>query len=103
MKAISDMRLAIRNTNVVLSLAISPGLILITSDMIILKKKVVGYNNTLTLATKEMKFGVNEEVNKVSTPPHRRGQARPRKGVQNGPPEKLPQRHKGSPFQGPLR
>ena len=34
--------------------------------MIILKEKVAGYNNTLTLATKEMKFGVNEEVNKVS-------------------------------------
>ena len=33
--------------------------------MIILKEKVAGYNNTLTLATKEMKFGVNEEVNKV--------------------------------------
>ena len=33
--------------------------------MIILKEKVAGYNNTLTLATKEMKFGINEEVNKV--------------------------------------
>ena len=67
-KAISDMRLAIKNTNVVLNLAISPGLILIPSDMIILKEKVAGYNNTLTLATKEMKFGVNEEVNKVTLP-----------------------------------
>ena len=65
-KAILDMRLAIKNTNVVLNLAISPGLILIPSDMIILKEKVEGYNNTLTLATKEMKFGVNEEVNKVT-------------------------------------
>ena len=33
--------------------------------MISLKEKVAGYNNTLTLATKEMRFGVNEEVNKV--------------------------------------
>ena len=41
------------------------GIILIPSDMIILKEKVAGYNNTLTLATKEMKFGINEEVNKV--------------------------------------
>ena len=45
-KAISDMRLAIKNTNVVLNLAISPGLILIPSHMIILKEKVTGYNNT---------------------------------------------------------
>ena len=43
-------------------------MILIPSDMIILKEKVAGYNNTLTLATKEMKFGVNEEVNKVPPP-----------------------------------
>ena len=33
--------------------------------MIILKEKVAGYNNVLTLATKDMKFGVNENVNYV--------------------------------------
>ena len=66
-KAVSNTRLVIKNTNVVLNLAISPGIILIPSDMIILKEKVAGYNNTLTLATKEMKFGVNEEV-KVTLP-----------------------------------
>ena len=33
--------------------------------MIILKKKVAGYNNYLTLATKDMKFGVNENLNRV--------------------------------------
>ena len=31
--------------------------------MIILKEKVAGYNNTLTLATKDMKFGSNAKVN----------------------------------------
>jgi hypothetical protein len=31
--------------------------------MIILKEKVAGYNNTLTLATKDMKFGSNTDVN----------------------------------------
>ena len=36
--------------------------------MIILKEKVAAYNNTLTLATKEMKFGMNEEVNKTEGP-----------------------------------
>ena len=76
-KAISDMRLAIKNTNVVLNMAITPGIILIPSDMIILKEKVARYNNVLTLATKDMKFGVNKDVNYVepvetvepSTPP----------------------------------
>ena len=65
MKAISDMRTAIKATNVVLNMAITPGIILIPSNMIILKEKVAGYNNVLTLATKDMKFGVNENVNYV--------------------------------------
>ena len=64
-KAISDMRTAIKDTNVVLNMAITPGIILIPSNMIILKEKVAGYNNVLTLATKDMKFGVNENVNYV--------------------------------------
>ena len=64
-KAISDMRTAIKNTNVVLNVAIAPGIILIPSNMTILKEKVAGYNNVLTLATKDMKFGVNENVNYV--------------------------------------
>ena len=64
-KAISDMRTAIKETNVVLNMAITPGIILIPSNMIILKENVAGHNNVLTLATKEMKFGVNENVNHV--------------------------------------
>ena len=64
-KNISNMRTAIENTNVLLNLVICPGIILIPSSMIILKEKVKGYNNYLTLATKEMKFGVNEDVNRV--------------------------------------
>ena len=64
-KSISDMRTAIKDTNVVLNMAITLGIILIPSDMIILKEKVAGYNNVLTLATKNMKFGVNEDVNYV--------------------------------------
>ena len=64
-KNISNMRTAIENTNVLLNLVICPGIILIPSSMIILRKRVAGYNNYLTLATKDMKFGVNEDVNKV--------------------------------------
>ena len=59
------MRLTIKNTNVVFNMAITLGIILIPSDMIILKERVAGYNNILTLATKDMKFGVNEDINYV--------------------------------------
>ena len=60
------MRTAIENTNVVLNLVICPGIILGPASMIILEKRVEGYNNYLTLATKDMKFGVNEDVNRVA-------------------------------------
>ena len=60
------MRKAIQDTNVVLNMAITPGMILIPSNMIILKNKVEGYNNVLTLATNAMKFGVNTKVNYVA-------------------------------------
>ena len=57
------MRTAVKSTNVVLNLVVLPGLILIPSDLVLLKNKVPGYNNTLTLATKEMSFGKNEGLN----------------------------------------
>ena len=72
-KNISNMRSAIENTNVLLNLVICPGIILIPSSMIILKKRVAGYNNYLTLATKDMKFGVNEDVNRVADVRAKRG------------------------------
>ena len=65
-KSISDMRKAIQDTNVVLNMAITPCIILIPSNMIILKNKVEGYNNVLTLTTNAMKFGVNMNVNYVA-------------------------------------
>ena len=64
-KNISNMRTAIENTSVVLNLVICPGIILIPSSMIILKKRVKGYNNYLTLATKDMKFGSQQEEDPV--------------------------------------
>ena len=60
------MQKAIQDTNVVLNMAIMPGIILIPPNMIILKNKVEGYNNILTLATNAMKFGVNTNVNYVA-------------------------------------
>ena len=60
---VSNMRKAIKDTNVVLNMVISPGIILIPSNLIILDKMVPGYNNVLKLATKGMKFGKNDNVN----------------------------------------
>ena len=71
---IANMRKAIKDTSVVLNMAITPGIILIPSNMIILKDKVDGYNNVLTLATNKMKFGTNTNVNyfeRVSEEPNR--------------------------------
>ncbi len=60
---ISNMRTAIASTNVVLNMAISPGMLLVPSNPIIQKKKIPGYNNILTLATDKMKFGENTGIN----------------------------------------
>ena len=57
------MRAAIASTNVVLNMAISPGMILVPSNLIIQKEKIPGYNNVLTLATEKMRFGKNTGVN----------------------------------------
>ena len=65
---ISDMRKSIQDTNVVLNLAISPGVILSPSRMVILEKAIVGYNNILTIATKDMSFGKNGGVNYKKPP-----------------------------------
>ena len=60
---ISNMRRAIKDTNVVLNTVISPGIILVPSNPIIQKEMVAGYNNVLKLATSSMKFGENDDVN----------------------------------------
>ena len=60
---ITNMRTAVKATNVVLNLAILPKLILIPSDLLFLKEKIHGYNNTLTSATKTMRFEENEGLN----------------------------------------
>ena len=60
---ISNMRASIQATNVVLNLAIVPNVILMPSNLVILDKKIEGYNNILTTATEEMSFGVNKDVN----------------------------------------
>ena len=44
-------------------MAITPGIILIPSKMFILDKPIPGYNNVLMMATKDMSFGVNKNLN----------------------------------------
>ena len=65
---IGDMRKAIKDTHVVLNTAITPGIILIPGSLIILKKKIAGFNNILTLGENWMKFGTNPTVNKIVVP-----------------------------------
>ena len=66
---ISNMRKSIQTTNVVLNLAVVPNVILMPSNFIILSDKIEGYNNILTTATNEMKFGVNKDVNYTKPKP----------------------------------
>ena len=65
---INDMRRAIMDTKVILNTAITPGIILIPGSLIILKKKIPGFNNILTLGDYWMKFGENPTVNKIVVP-----------------------------------
>ena len=65
---INDMGKAIVDTKVILNAAITPGIILIPASLIILKKKIPGYNNILTLGDYWMKFRENPTVNKIVVP-----------------------------------
>ena len=60
---VSNMRSAIKGSNVVLNLAIMPGIILVPSRLIILDKPIPGYNNVLEIANKSMQFGSNKQLN----------------------------------------
>ena len=51
-----------------LDYAIGPDLYMIPSDMILNVGTVEGYNNNVTVATRNMKFGVNPTVNNQKTP-----------------------------------
>ena len=66
---IGNMRKAIADTHVILNTAITPGMILIPGDLVILTEKIPGYNNILTVADSTMKFGLNNKVNKNPDPP----------------------------------
>ena len=62
-KSVQRFQLAIESAKVRLDLAISPGLWLLPSKMVVNTASVVGYNNKLKKATSFMRIGVNSDLN----------------------------------------
>ena len=62
-KSVQRFQLAIESAKVRLDLAISPGLWLLRSKMVVNTESVVGYNNKLKKATSFMRIGVNSDLN----------------------------------------
>ena len=63
-KSISRYQLAVQNAKVKLDFAITPGTWLLPSKLIINTGRVDGYNNKLQKAMDDMRFGLNDSVNK---------------------------------------
>ena len=75
-KSVQRFQLAIESAKVRLDLAISPGLWLLPSKMVVNTESVVGYNNKLKKATSLMRIGVNSDLNipvRRSAPKHNLG------------------------------
>ena len=75
-KSVQRFQLAIESAKVRLDLAISPGLWLLPSKMVVNTESVVGYNNKLKKATSFMRIGVNSDLNipvRRSAPNHNIG------------------------------
>ena len=62
-KSVQRFQLAIESAKVRLDLAISPGLWLLPSKMVVNTERVVGYNNKLKKATTFMRIGINSDLN----------------------------------------
>ena len=75
-KSVQRFQLVIESAKVRLDLAISPGLWLLPSKMVVNTESVVGYNNKLKKATTFMRIGVNSDLNipvRRSAPKHNLG------------------------------
>ena len=75
-KSVQRFQLATESAKVRLDLAISPGLWLLPSKMVVNTESVVGYNNKLKKATSFMRIGVNSDLNipvRRSAPKHNLG------------------------------
>ena len=62
---LNNFRTAVKDTNQILNQNISPGLLIIPSELTTLKTLIKGYNNAITTSTLSMRFGVNQNLNKV--------------------------------------
>ena len=62
-KSVQRFQLAIESAKVRLDQAISPGLWLLPSKMVVNTESVVGYNNKLKKATTFMRIGINSDLN----------------------------------------
>ena len=60
---INNFRTSIMDTNQILNQNISPGLLIIPSELTILKNPIPEYNNAITTSTQNMRFGVNQNLN----------------------------------------
>ena len=63
---INNFRTAIKDTNQILYQNISPGLLIIPFELTILKNPIPRYNNSITTSTLNMRFGVNQNLNKTA-------------------------------------
>ena len=75
-KSVQRFQLAIESAKVRLDLAISPGLWLLPSKMVVNTESVVGYNNKLKKATSFMRISINSDLNipvRRSAPKHNLG------------------------------
>ena len=75
-KSVQRFQLTIESAKVRLDLAISPGLWLLPSKMVVNTESVVGYSNQLKKATTFMRIGVNSDLNipvRRSAPKHNLG------------------------------
>ena len=61
------MNRAITDTNIILNLAISPSLWFMSNNLLIIKNPIKGFNSKLQVATINMNFDVNENLNKMNT------------------------------------
>lgn len=78
---LNNYRTAIKDTYAILNQNVSPGLLIIPSSLIILKKPIPGYNNTVRISDMSMRFGTNKDLNKEQLRLAGGGDFKPKSGL----------------------